>query len=290
MKLGKVSRFIFFIVCQNFGDFFDFILRVQVKDDQEVILIQFCVQIFQFSFKSVIKSFGQRRFFKKNEVGKIILFSFAVIIKYSIFQDRFVFSFKFGKLFKIVVRQSKNYYLLEYKKGDVVVLFSEEKIRLKGQLWIKEWYIGYYQGKVGFVYVKNVLVVGRVRFSFFFGFELSISVLLEQILRFCKFLIYIYAFVRILFMENISSWRVFVDVLGYGSQSFIFFCRVELDSEFERVAFVLEKLKEDCNNTENKDRKFFQKEFMMVSVRGFWILGGWCFIRFFSFFRVYVVQ
>ncbi|ELW72469.1 SH3 domain-binding protein 4 [Tupaia chinensis] len=42
-----------------------------------------------------------------------------------------------------------------------------------------------------------------------------------------------------------------------------FFCRAEPDSEPERVASVLEKLKEDCNNAENKDRKSFQKELVM---------------------------
>lgn len=58
-------------------------------------------------------------------------------------------------------------------------------------------------------------------------------------------------------MENISSWCFFVDVLGYVNLLFIFFCWVELDSEFEWVVFVLEKLKEDCNNIENKEWKFF---------------------------------
>lgn len=68
-------------------------------------------------------------------------------------------------------------------------------------------------------------------------------------------------------MENISSWCFFVDVLGYVNLLFIFFCWVELDSEFEWVVFVLEKLKEDCNNMENKDWKFFQKEFVMVLLK-----------------------
>lgn len=68
-------------------------------------------------------------------------------------------------------------------------------------------------------------------------------------------------------MENLSSWRSFADALGYLNLPLTFFCRSELDSEPERVASVLEKLKEDCNNTENKDRKSFQKELMMVSPR-----------------------
>ncbi|KAK2502047.1 hypothetical protein MC885_015786 [Smutsia gigantea] len=267
MKLGKASRLTFPITCQNPSELSDFTLRVQVKDDQEAILTQFCVQTPQPPPKSAVKPSGQRRFLKKNEVGKIILSPFAATTRYPTFQDRPVSSLKFGKLLKTVVRQSKNHYLLEYKKGDSIALLSEEKIRLKGQLWTKEWYIGYHQGKVGLVHAKNVLVVGKARPSLLSGPELSTSVLLEQILRPCKFLTYIYASVRTQLMENISSWRSFADALGYGDLPLTFFCRAELDSEPERVASVLEKLKEDCNNAENRDRKSFQKELMMALLK-----------------------
>ncbi|KAK7813413.1 hypothetical protein U0070_007982 [Myodes glareolus] len=267
MKLGKVSRLIYSVISQNPNELSDFTLRVQVKDDQDAILTQFCVQTPQPPPKSAVKPSGQRRFLKKNEVGKIILSPFVVTTKYPTFQDRPVSSLKFGKLLKTVVRQNKSHYLLEYKKGDTVALLSEERIRLKGQLWTKEWYIGYYQGKVGLVHTKNVLVVGKARPSLFSGPELSTSLLLEQILRPCKFLTYIYASVRTLLMENISSWRAFADALGYGNLPLTFFCRAELDSEAERVASVLEKLKEDCNNPDNKDRKSFQKELVMALLK-----------------------
>uniref|UniRef100_F7E2A9 SH3 domain-binding protein 4 n=1 Tax=Monodelphis domestica TaxID=13616 RepID=F7E2A9_MONDO len=267
MKLGKVSRLIFPITSHDPNDLSDFTLRVQVKDDQEAILTQFCVQTPQPPPKSAIKPSGPRRFLKKNEIGKIILSPLAATTKYPTFQERPVASLKFGKLLKTVVRQNKNHYLLEYKKGDVIALLSEEKIKLKGQLWTKEWYIGYYQGKIGLVHTKNVLIVGKIRPCFFSGPDLSTSVLLEQILRPCKFLTYIYASVRTLLMENICSWRSFADALGYVNLPLTFFCRAELDSEPERVASVLEKLKEDCNNAENKDRKSFQKELMMALLK-----------------------
>lgn len=266
MKLGKVSRLIFPIASLDPNELSDFTLRIQVKDDKDAILTQFCVQTPQPPPKSAIKPMGQRRFLKKNEVGKIILSPLAATTKYPVFQDRPVLSLKYGKLLKTVVRQSKNHYLLEYKKGDVIALLSEEKIRLKGQLWTKEWYIGYYQGKIGLVHTKNVLVVGKVKPSYFSGPDLTTSLLLEQILRPCKFLTYIYASVRTLLMENLSSWRSFADALGYLNLPLTFFCRAELDSEPERVASVLEKLKEDCNNSENKERKSFQKELMTVSL------------------------
>ncbi|XP_063173953.1 SH3 domain-binding protein 4 isoform X2 [Candoia aspera] len=264
MKLGKVSRLIFPIMSHDPNELSDFTLRIQVKDDKDIILTQFCVQTPHPPPKNATRSTGQRRFLKKNEIGKIILSPLATTSKYPIFQDRTVAGLKYGKMLKTVVRQNKNHYLLEYKKGDAIALLSEEKIKLKGQLWTKEWYIGYYHGKIGLVHTKNVLIVGKVKPNYFFGPELTTSMLLEQILRPCKFLTYIYASVRTLLMENISSWRAFADALGYGNLPLAFFCRAELDSEPECVASVLEKLKEDCNNSESKDKKSFQKELMSL--------------------------
>nr|XP_033800774.1 SH3 domain-binding protein 4 [Geotrypetes seraphini]XP_033800775.1 SH3 domain-binding protein 4 [Geotrypetes seraphini]XP_033800776.1 SH3 domain-binding protein 4 [Geotrypetes seraphini]XP_033800777.1 SH3 domain-binding protein 4 [Geotrypetes seraphini]XP_033800778.1 SH3 domain-binding protein 4 [Geotrypetes seraphini] len=267
MKLGKVSCLIFHINCHTPNMLSDFTLRIQVKDHDEDVLTQFCVQTPQPPSKTGLKNLGQRRFLKKNEVGKIILSPLTVTWKYPTFRDCPVANLKYGKLLKTVVRQSKNCYLLEYKKGDAIVVLSEEKIKLKGQLWTKEWYIGYYQGKIGLVHNKNVLIMGKSKPSFFSGPDLTTGTLLEQILRPCKFLTYIYASVRTLLMENICSWRSFADALGYVNLPLAYFCRSQLDSESERVASVLEKLKEDSNNLENMNRKSFQKELMMALLK-----------------------
>ncbi|XP_062383812.1 SH3 domain-binding protein 4-A [Sardina pilchardus] len=267
VKLGKVSRLIYLIASRDADDIADFTLRVQVKDDRDCILAQFCVQTPQPPPKTNVRANGPRRFLKKKEVGKIILSPLAITTKYPQFQDRCVTNLKFGKLLKTVIRQHKNQYLLEYKKGDVIALLSEERIKLKGQLWTKEWYIGYYQGKTGLVHVKNVLVLGKVKPIYFCGPDLTTTILMEQILKPCKFLTYIYASVRTVLMENVGNWRAFADALGYGNLPLTFFCRAELDSEPERVASVLEKLKEDCNNLEIKERKSFQKELMSALLK-----------------------
>lgn len=267
VKLGKVSRLVYVIASRSGDDVSDFTLRVQVKDDQDCILAQFCVQTPTPPPKTGPRTSAQRRFLKKKEVGKIVLSPLAITTKYPVFHDRRINNLKFGKLIKTVIRQTKNQYLLEYKKGDFVALLSEEKIKLKGQLWTKEWYIGYYQGKTGLVHAKNVLVVGKVKPIYFSGAELTTTLLLEQILKPCKFLTYIYASVRTILMENIGSWRVFADALGYDNLPLTHFCRAELDSEPERVASVLEKLKEDCNNAEGKDRKSFQKELLTALLK-----------------------
>ncbi|XP_075995936.1 SH3 domain-binding protein 4 isoform X2 [Genypterus blacodes] len=267
VKLGKVSRLVYVITSRNTEDVSDFTLRMQVKDDQDCILAQFCVQTPTALPKAGPKTSVQRRFLKKKEVGKIVLSPLAITTKYPLFQDRRINNLKFGKLIKTVIRQTKNLYLLEYKKGDFVALLSEEKIKLKGQLWTKEWYIGYYQGRMGFVHAKNVLVVGKVKPIYFTGPELTTPLLLEQILKPCKFLTYIYASVRTILMENIGNWRAFADALGYVNLPLTHFCRAELDSEPERVASVLEKLKEDCNNADSKERKSFQKELLTALLK-----------------------
>ncbi|XP_051550562.1 SH3 domain-binding protein 4-A-like isoform X1 [Myxocyprinus asiaticus] len=267
VKLGKVSRLIYMITSRNADEISDFTLRVQVKDDQDFILAQFCVQTPHPPPKTGMRNNGQRRFLKKKEVDKILLSPLAITTKYPQFQERCITNLKFGKLIKTIIRQTKNQYLLEYKKGDIIALLSEEKIKLKGQLWTKEWYIGYYQGKIGLVHVKNVLVLGKVKPIYFCGPDLTTTILIEQILKPCKFLTYIYASVRTILMENLGNWRAFADALGYGNLPLTYFCHAELDSEPERVASVLEKLKEDCLNMETKDKKSFQKELMMALLK-----------------------
>ncbi|XP_015227156.1 PREDICTED: SH3 domain-binding protein 4-A-like [Cyprinodon variegatus] len=267
VKLGKVSRLLFMITSNNPSDISDFTLRVQVKDALDCILTQFCVQTPQPPPKTGARIAGQRRFLKKREVDKIVLSPLAVTSKHPKFQDRCITNLKFGKLIKTVIRQHKNTYLLEYKKGDVIALLSEEKIKLRGQLRTKEWYIGYYQGKLGLVHAKNLLVLGKVKPIYWCGPDLSTTALLDQILKPCKFLTYIYATVRTVLMENVGSWRAFADALGYGNLPLNYFCRTELDNEPEKVASVLEKLKEECTNMENKDRKSFQRELMMALLK-----------------------
>ncbi|XP_056157442.1 SH3 domain-binding protein 4-A-like [Lampris incognitus] len=267
VKLGKVSRLLFMITSQNPDNISDFTLRVQVKDALDCILAQFCVQTPQPPPKSGVRITGQRRFLKKKEVDKIVLSPLAVTSKYPKFQDRCVTNLKFGKLIKTVIRQHKSTYLLEYKKGDIIALLSEEKIKLRGQLWTKEWYIGYYQGKTGLVHAKNVLLLGKVKPIYWCGPDLTTTMLLDQILKPCKFLTYIYASVRTVLMENVGNWKAFADALGYGNLPLTYFCRTELDNEPEKVASVLEKLKEECTNVENKDRKSFQRELMMALLK-----------------------
>lgn len=277
IKLGKVARLVYMIAARDSAEISEFTLRIQVKDDKDYILGQFCVQTPPPPPKSSTGSSVQRRFLKKREVSKIVLSPLVATAKYPVFQDRLVKNLKFAKLLKTVIRQSKSQYLLEYLKGDVVVLLSEEKIKLKGHLWTKDWYIGYYHGRIGLVHAKNILTMGKVKPVQYKEPELTTAVFLEQIVKPCMCLTYIYASVRTMLMENVASWRAFADALGYVNLPLTHFGRTEPDSEPEKVACVLEKLKEDCNAAEGKERKSFQKELMKVSaghkadVSGIWM-------------------
>lgn len=267
IKLGKVARLVYMITARDSGEISDFTLRIQVKDDKDCILGQFCVQTPPPPPKTSTGSSVQRRFLKKKEVSKIVLSPLAATTRYPVFQDRLVKNLKFAKLLKTVIRQSKSQYLLEYLKGDVVILLSEERIKLKGHLWTKDWYIGYYHGRIGLVHAKNILTMGKVKPVQYNEPELTTAILLEQIVKPCMCLTYIYASVRTMLMENVASWRAFADALGYVNLPLTHFCRTEPDSEPEKVACVLEKLKEDCNAAEGKERKSFQKELMKALLK-----------------------
>lgn len=263
LKLGKVSRLIYLISARDPDNISDFTLRIQVRDFQGCILAQFCVQTPPPPPKVATTSV-QRRFLKKKEMHKSVLPPLIGVTKYPVFQDSAVKNIKFGKMLKTVLRQTKSQYLLEYLKGDVVALLSEEKIKLKGHLWTKEWYVGYCHGKIGLVHAKNILIMGKVKPVNFKGGELTSTVLLDQILIPCKCLTYMYSSLRTILMENIHSWRVFADALGYVNLPLSHFCRTEPNSELDKVACVLEKLKEDCNTSDLKQKKSFQRELFVV--------------------------
>ncbi|TSM60557.1 SH3 domain-binding protein 4 [Bagarius yarrelli] len=266
LKLGKVSRLIYLISARDPENISDFTLRIQVKDDRDCILAQFCVQTPP-PLPKVTTSSVQRRFLKKKETHKNAMSPLIGVMKYPVFQDRTVKNIKFGKMLKTVLRQTKSQYLLEYVKGDVMALLSEEKIKLKGHLWTKEWYVGYYHGRIGLVHTKNILIMGKVKPVNFKGPELTSSVLLDQILIPCKCLTYMYSSLRTILTENINSWRAFADALGYVNLPLAHFSRTEPTSEPEKVACVLEKLKEDCNASDETQKKSFQKELFMALLK-----------------------
>uniref|UniRef100_A0A8C4RAF1 SH3-domain binding protein 4 n=1 Tax=Eptatretus burgeri TaxID=7764 RepID=A0A8C4RAF1_EPTBU len=262
LKLGMVCKLAFLISsCGEDGDLEVFAMRVQVKDEHANLLTQFSVRTPQPAARPISKSGAPRRFVKKKEMGRVVLAPLTVQSRYPTFHDRLLPNLRSALVTKTVMRQQFHPYLLEYKKGDILALLSTERVRVRGHLRAKEWNIAFRDGRLGLVHCRNILDLGSEKRS---GLaqcpQLSTATLLDQMLQPCKCLTYVYSDVRSQLMAHSLSWRAFADSLGYAGLSLSDFCRVEIESEAERVAAVLERLKEDCNSGSGQGKKAFQKE------------------------------
>lgn len=179
------------------------------------------------------------------------------------FEDRPVSLQWYGVVLKSVFRQPHVDYLLEYFKGDTVALFSKETVRSVGNSKVKEWYIGFLRGRIGLVHCKNVKLIHKDQVIDFTGIEVSTDDLLDNMTLPFKKLTYMYSATQTLVTEHISSWRGFADALGYSNLSLEAITRRRAETEADKVACVLERLKEDCHT--EKCRKKFLHELMLVS-------------------------
>lgn len=182
---------------------------------------------------------------------------------FPIFEDRQVNLQWYGVALKSVLRQPRVEYLLEYFKGDTVALLSKETVRSVGNSKAKEWYIGFLRGRTGLIHCKNIKLITRDQVIDFTGIQISTEVLLDNMTLPFKKLTYMYSSIQTLVTEHITSWRSFADALGYGNQPLDTITRRNAESEADKVACVLERLKEDCH-TEKCRRKFLH-ELMVVS-------------------------
>ncbi|XP_024124151.1 metastasis-associated in colon cancer protein 1 [Oryzias melastigma] len=177
------------------------------------------------------------------------------------FEDRPMILQYYGVALKTVIRQPHVDYLLEYFKGDTLALLSTEAVRSVGNLKVKEWYIGFLRGRTGLVHCKNVKVITRDQVIDFTGIKLSTEILLHNMARPLKKLTYMYSAIQTLVTKDIKSWRSFADALGYKRQPLDAITWRHAETEADKIACVLEKLKEDCH-CENSKSKFLH-ELMM---------------------------
>lgn len=178
------------------------------------------------------------------------------------FADRPVKLQWYGVALKSVLRQPRVDYLLEYFKGDTVALLSKDTVRSVGNLKVKEWYVGFLRGRTGLVHCKNVKLITRDQVIDFTGIQLSAEVLLDNVAMPFRKLTYMYSSIQTLVTEHITSWEAFAYALGYGHLPADAVLRRCAETEADKVACVLEKLKEDCH-TERTKRKFLH-ELLMV--------------------------
>ncbi|XP_056444450.1 SH3 domain-binding protein 4-like [Gadus chalcogrammus] len=265
--LGGPGRLVHTLTARGPGRGAAFTLRVQVRDPLDAVLAQFCVQTPPPPPLSAGAGAGPRRFLKRAEVERILLSPLAVPSKPPGFQDRRLTNLRFGRLTKTVSRRPRDPYLLEYRRGDAVALLSEERVRLRGRRRTKDWYVGWSRGRLGLVHAANVRPLGRVRPPGWEGPDVTTAALLEQGVAPCRRLTYVYASLRTLLMEQVGGWRAFADALGYGGRPLAFFCWAAPDTEPERVASVLGRLKEDCSGAGSPGRRCFQRELFMALLK-----------------------
>lgn len=168
----------------------------------------------------------------------------------------------YGVALKSVFRQPHVEYLLEYFKGDTVALLSRDTVKSVGNSKVKEWYIGFLRGRTGLVHCKNIKLITKDQLIDFYGIRVTTEVLLENMTLPFKKLTYMYSAIQTLVTEHITSWRDFADALGYQKLSAEALIRRYADTEPDKVACVLEKLKEDCHT--ERGRKFLH-ELIVVS-------------------------
>ncbi|KAM4735500.1 metastasis-associated in colon cancer protein 1 isoform 2-T2 [Anableps anableps] len=167
----------------------------------------------------------------------------------------------YGVALKSVLRQPRVEYLLEYFKGETIALLSRETVRSVGNLKVKEWYIGFLRGRIGLVHCRNIKLIAVDQVMDFTDVKVTTAVLLNNMTLPFRKLTYMYSAIQTLVTQNITSWRGFADALEYKNEPLETIKRRYAETDSDKVACVLEKLKEDCHT--EKSRKKFLYELMV---------------------------
>ncbi|XP_051871666.1 metastasis-associated in colon cancer protein 1 [Pristis pectinata] len=259
LTMGRTIRQPFSLSMSKTGEVNSFQLVIQVKGANHDIITEFSVQTPMPTAKSNVK----RRYQKRKESPTPSPSHETSSVKHPIFKEREINIIKYGVALKPVLRQPKIEYLLEYFKGDTIALLGLDKVKVIGQTRTKEWYVGFLRGKVGLVHCKNVKLISKEQVMDFSDVKVTTKMLLDQITFPLKKLTYMYSSVRAIVTENISSWKPFAEVLGYTDLPLDKISRTPVESESERVACILEKLKEDCHASGNKIKRKFLHEIVL---------------------------
>lgn len=259
LAMGRTIQQHFSLTMSKSGEINSFQLGIHVKGANQDVITQFSVQTPLPTAKSNVK----RRYQKRKESLTRISSHETSPVKYRIFKEREINIIKYGVALKPVLRQPKIEYLLEYFKGDTIALLGLDKVKVLGQTRTKEWYVGFLRGKVGLVHCKNVKVISKEQVMDFSDVKVTTKMLLDQVTIPIKKLTYMYSSVRANVTDNISNWKPFAEVLGYSDLPLDKITRTPAESESERVACILEKLKEDCHATSNKIKRKFLHEIIV---------------------------
>ncbi|TSK34722.1 Metastasis-associated in colon cancer protein 1 [Bagarius yarrelli] len=253
LKTGRVIHLPFELSRTGNGDMSQFKLAIQVKDSNCLSLADFHITSPDAAPLRTDKH-GLRLVDRHRETRSQAIPEESVS-EFPKFQDTPVNIQWYGIALKSLLRQPRVEYLLEYFKGDTIALLSRETVKSVGQSKVKEWYIGFLRGSVGLVHCKNVKVITKDQVIDFSAVKLTTQLLLDNMTLAFKKLTYMYSAIQSLVTDHLTCWRNFAAALGYSNLTIESFSRRQAETEAEKVACVLEKLKEDCH-TEKTKRKF----------------------------------
>lgn len=261
LKIGSILHLPVALTCASNADMNPFKLDLHVQESDSATVARFKV-----SSPPAAPIRSEKRapkpLEKRAEMAKTLPIPEESVPDFSSFTDRPVSLQWYGVALKSVLRQPRVDYLLEYFKGDTVALLSKDTVRSVGNLKVKEWYVGFLRGRTGLVHCKNVKLITRDQVIDFTGITISTDVLLDNMTMPFRKLTYMYAAIQTLVTEHITSWKALASALCYSHQSVDTILRRCAETEADKVACVLEKLKEDCH-VERIRRKFLH-ELLMV--------------------------
>lgn len=263
IKTGRVIHLPLELSRTGSGDMGQFNLAIQVKDSNCVSLADFHITSPEAAPLRTDKH-GLRHIDRHREVTHSQAIPEETVPEFRRFCDMPVNIQWYGVALKSLLRQPRVDYLLEYFKGDTIALLSKETVKSVGQSKVKEWYIGFLRGSVGLVHCKNVKFITKDQVIDFTGVRLTTQTLLDNMTMPFKKLTYMYSAIQTLVTDHITCWKTFAASLDYSELSIDSFSRRQAETEAEKVACVLEKLKEDCHT--EKTRRKFQHELIVVSI------------------------
>ncbi|XP_038125497.1 metastasis-associated in colon cancer protein 1 [Cyprinodon tularosa] len=261
LKIGTVLHLPVAISCPETAEITPFQLDIQVKESSSSTV----VADFQITSPPVPPIRSDKRqptnVERKIEIAKTFPIPEETEPDLPKFKDVPVNLQWYGVALKTVYRQPHVEYLLEYIKGDTVALLSRETVRSIGNFKVKEWYIGFIRGKIGLVHCKNIKLITVDQVIDFNEVQITTAVLLKNMAQPFRKLTYMYSAIQTLVTEHITCWRGFADALQYKNEPLETIRRRYAETETDKVACVLEKLKEDCHS--EKTRKKFLHELMV---------------------------
>ncbi|KPP75029.1 metastasis-associated in colon cancer protein 1-like [Scleropages formosus] len=260
LKMCQVVRLPLSLSKTSTGEVSNFNLVAYIKDSTGSLLTSF-----QVKSPSSIPQRSEKLMQKQLKTSKEKLgtesFPEEITAQIPRFQDKPINIKWYGVTLKSVYRQPRVEYLLEYFKGDTLALLSRHTVKSVGQSKVKEWYIGYLRGRVGLVHCKNIKLITKDQVIDFSDVAITTKVLLDNISLPFRKLTYMYSTIETLVTEAISNWKTFAEALGFSNLSLDKMTWRQAESESEKVAYILEKLKEDCHTEKNK--KKFQHELIV---------------------------